>query len=107
MEPEENSLEDLILKGAVEVDSLDEDGNFLYRMTDNAKSIVPELIDGAVDIFYNDVKELWILGFLDMDIAETNPMITISEKALDPNAVKTLKKNLVRTLTFILKALHK
>ena len=107
MDIEPNSLDDLILRGAVEVASLDEDGNFVYRMTDKAKDIVPELVDSAVSSFYDNLKTLWVLGFVTMDIADVNPVVTLSEKALDSKAVSTLDKELVMTLTFILKALKK
>jgi hypothetical protein len=107
MEPEENSLEDLILRGAVEVASLDDNGNFVYRMTDKAQEIVPELIESTVGLFYEDLKELWVLGFVNINIDEENPMIHIAEKALNPLAVSELDTRLLMTLTFVLKALEK
>ena len=106
MSLEPNSLDDLILRGAVEVDSLDEDGNFLYRLTENVNEVAPELVDKALDKFYDDVKALWIKGYIDMDISSDNPMITLTEKSLIPEEIEKLDRKLALSLSFIIKALR-
>lgn len=106
MEPEKNSLDDLILKGAVEVYGIDDDGNFIYRLTEKVHEVAPELVDTAMDKFYDDLKTLWILGYIDMDIADINPTITLTEKALNSDEVDKLEDKLATSLSFVIKALR-
>jgi hypothetical protein len=104
--PEPGSLDDLILRGAVEVSSLDEDGNFLYRITEKAQEVAPEFIQSASNALYEDLRTLWVLGYVNMDIDSINPMITLTEKALDRSEVEKLDVKLIRSLAFIVKALR-
>lgn len=100
-----STLDDLILKGAVEVDSIDDNGNFLYKFTEDAKDLAPDIFNKATDSFYNDLLELWTHGFVSMDFTSANPLITITEKAFDMDEVIKLSKKLVITLGFIIEAL--
>ncbi len=99
-------LEELILKGAIEIAGLDlETGEPLYNITHKMKDINPELHNEFTTYFSQEAMTLWEFGFISMDITSKNPIINITPKALDADAVAKLDKNHQYTLKEIIRIL--
>ena len=98
-------LEQLILDGAVEFAGLSESGEVLYNFTTNLKEVRPDLYDQVIDIQRRELLFLWTKGFLSMDITENNPMVTVTDKALDIEEVNKLPEHYRIMILEIAKAL--
>lgn len=84
-------LEKLILDGMVEFAGLDQKtGEMLYSFTDKAMRSNPDFFTTVMDSQVRDIYSLWERGFLDMNIAESNPLVRITKKALDRKEVDGL-----------------
>lgn len=102
---EDEYFDELILSGAVEVAGIDEDGNFLYTVTDKMQEIDPEFKERAHEIFLLEVRALWQMGFLDMDPTSNNPSVRVTERIADEDAISRLSPPLRTTLRWIIQAL--
>jgi hypothetical protein len=101
---EDKIFEDLILSGALEPSGMDIDsGEMLYNFTDKLETVNPELHSEFSRYFSTEVYGLWENGFLDMDVTDKNPKISITLKALDPKQVAKLDKNKQYTLKEIIR----
>lgn len=99
-------LEELILQGAVEIAGLDmETGEPLYNITHKMKDVNPSLHDEFVNYFSSEAMALWEFGFITMDITVKDPVVRITKKALDKDAVSKLDKNHQYTLKEIIRIL--
>lgn len=99
-------LEELILKGAIEIAGLDlETGEPLYNITHKMKDVHPSLHNEFTNYFSQEAMALWEFGFISMDITLKNPIVSITPKALDPDAVSKLDKNHQYTLKEIIRIL--
>ena len=105
-EDEDALLEQLILSGALEVAGIDIDtGEPVYNFTEKLIDISPELHNEVSAYFSSETMFLWQEGFLDMDITEKNPIIRLTQKALDEIAVSNLNKDRQYTLKEIIRIL--
>ncbi len=99
-------LEELILQGAVEIAGLDmETGEPLYNITQKMKDVNPDLHNEFVNYFSSEAMALWEFGFITMDITLKDPVVKITKKALDSEAVAKLDKNHQYTLKEIIRIL--
>ena len=74
-------LDNLILDGSVEVSGLDmETGSFVYNFTPKLQENNPELFESVMSIFYSIVLQLWERGYVDIDLEDEDPMITLTDK---------------------------
>lgn len=86
-------IEDLILKGGIEPAGIDPmTGEFLYSFTPKIKEIMPDLYDDHISSVNSEVMGLWEKGYLNIDLFEKDPIISLSEKALDYDEVMKLSK---------------
>ena len=103
----EDKIEELILAGAVEVAGIDsKTGEFLYSFTDKISEVDPEIARHSERMFHETVAFLWELGFLNIDMSEDNPLVSLTEKALDEEAVASLDVNTKLILNSIIEALR-
>jgi hypothetical protein len=94
MSNEDNIIDDLILQGALEVAGIDsKTGEFLYSVTPKLKDIMPELYEEHLNTVNGEIMKLWENGFVDIDFNEDNPIVWLSPKANDPEAVASLSKD--------------
>ena len=101
---EQSMFEDLILSGALEVAGVDIDtGEMLYNFTDKLKDINPKLHNEFSTYFSTEISGLWENGFIEMDITEKNPMVSLTKKALDEKEVNKLDKQKQYTLKEIIR----
>ena len=84
-------FDELILSGAIEVAGIDtESGQFTYSFTPQAKEIAPELYNKSQEIFQDIVKDLWVKGFLSMDIQNQNPIVKMTDLIFNKLAISQL-----------------
>lgn len=104
MHDEDDFIDDLILKGALEVVGIEEGtGEALYGFTNKLIEIDPKLHAKFVDHFYEDMMFLWENNFIAMDVTETNPVVSVTPKAFDEFAVFGLDANKKQTLATLIK----
>lgn len=86
-------IDDLILSGALQVSGVDsETGEFLYQFTPKLKEIHPALYDEHVTHVNGELMRLWEKGFLDINIADENPIVKLTEKAFNEDELSKLPK---------------
>ena len=98
-------LEELILKGALEVDGLTDSGTFLYKFTDKLKDIEPGLFDAIQKRMYREIMLLWESGFVTMDVTEDNPVVNLTDKAFDKDALDKLPEQIRANLIALMKSM--
>ena len=92
-EMHEEIMEKLILSGALQIAGVDtETGGFLYQFTPKLKEISPELYEDHVNHVNKELMGLWEKGFLNINITDENPIVTLTEKALDESELSKLSK---------------
>jgi hypothetical protein len=88
---EEDQIERMILEGSLEVAGIDkETGEFLYTFTEKMADLYPELYHEAQTHFSKEMMVLWEQEFISMDVTDSNPIVSITEKALDQEEVDKL-----------------
>jgi len=98
-------IEKLILAGAVEVSGITADGEFTYSFTDKIKEVDAKLQERMDSMFIAEINELWELGFLNMNITESNPVVTLTERAMIEKERLGLEKRLQETLEYVMSIL--
>lgn len=84
-------IEKLILIGAMEVSGINaETGEFLYSFTDKLKEIDEKLFNYINESINDNINRLWVLGFLDIDFSKDEPMVRLTDKCTDQQAVDAL-----------------
>lgn len=103
---EDDAIDQLILSGALEVAGIDiETGEPMYNFTDKLLEVSPELHNEVSTYFSRETMSLWSEGFLNMDVTEKNPMVTLTEKALDDEELSKLSKESQTTLKEIIRVI--
>lgn len=89
MTPEE-WFEEMIMEGVIEFSGLDPNtGEMLYNFNEDLENIRPDLFEKMTHSMEEDIYKLWEKGFLAMNIADENPLVKITEKSLDENAINS------------------
>jgi hypothetical protein len=101
-----DEIDRLILSGGLEVAGIDiETGEPLYNFTEKLVDVNPELYREVSQYFSKEAMSLWSEGFLDMDVTEKNPMVSLTPKALDEQEVAKLTKDKQYTLKEIIRVI--
>jgi hypothetical protein len=101
-----DEIDKLILNGGLEVAGIDiETGEPLYNFTEKLLEVNPELHKEILEYFSHETMSLWSEGFLDMDVTEKNPMVSLTPKALDEEEIKKLTKDKQYTLKEIIRVI--
>lgn len=105
-DPEDENLDMLIQSGAIKPAGINpESGEMLYSFTPMLAQIDPDLDKKLKEHFYSEMLSLWEKGFIDMDVTVPNPIVYITDKALDPKQVATLSKEQQFNLKEVFRAL--
>lgn len=104
---EDYMIDQLILQGAMEIDALAEDGSPLYKFTPKMKELYPELYAEHMTIVNKEIMNLWEKGYLKVDIFSANPQVALTQKAIDMENIKNLKKEELDYLIQIVELLTK
>lgn len=100
-------LDALILKGLIEVNSIDpETGEFMYQVTPQLIEAMPWIAEETEQMFLELLDVLWIKGFVSMNKMEENPIVRITDKALDPDEVSKLTYEERMTLYSVMEAMR-
>jgi hypothetical protein len=100
-------LENLILEGAVEVAGIDrETGEPLFSFTDKLEEVAPHIFRQVMEEFHRDILDLWVDGFLEMNISDPQPLVKLTPRAFDEEAVSRLSKQQRLNLSEIIAALR-
>jgi hypothetical protein len=103
---EDDAIDQLILSGALEVAGIDmETGDPIYNFTEKLIEVSPELHKEVSIYFSRETMSLWSDGFLDMDVTEKNPMVTLTSKASDESEIDKLSKEKQHTLKEIIRVI--
>ena len=90
---EDKIIDNLILDGGLEVSAMDEHtGELLYSFTPKIQELMPDLYKEHIRTVNSDVMNLWEKGFLNLDLFEKDPIITITPKALNKEDIEGLSK---------------
>lgn len=108
MDPIDETIEALILSGAVEVVGVDsKTGEPLYKFNSSIKKIMPELYNEHLNEVNNDIMTLWEKGFLDIDLLSEDPLVMLTDKAFDDIEIEAIPRELQIGLTEIKRLLLK
>ena len=90
---EDQLIERLILDGGLEAVAIDqESGELLYSFTPKIQKLMPNLYEEHLNEVNSNVMNLWEKGFINVDFFAEDPLITLTEKALDPKSISELSK---------------
>lgn len=90
-DPIDDMIEKLILLGAMEVAGVDSiTGEFLYAFTPKFAEINPTLSREVNNSIQNSILDLWAEGFLEIDMTLAEPMVALTEKCFDNDAIARL-----------------
>lgn len=103
-DPRQEWFEQMILEGVIEFSGMDEEtGEMLYNFSPQIEETHPDLFEKVVSQIQQEIYVLWEKGFLSMNITAENPLVQITEKALDQEAIKTeLTRDEQRSLQIIM-----
>ncbi len=91
MEIEDQIILELVEKGALEITGTDEEtGEIIYKVTDKMKEVNPLLFEEHQNHVHDETMFLWETGFLNIDVTEANPVVRLTPKAFNPEAVAGL-----------------
>jgi hypothetical protein len=93
MDPIDETIEALILSGAIEVSGIDSKTQEpLYRFNSKIQKIMPELYREHLNEVNRDIMALWEKGFLSVDLLEEDPVVTLTDKAFYDDEIEDLSK---------------
>jgi hypothetical protein len=88
---ENEMIEKLILDGGIEAAGVDsQTGELLYAFTPKIKELMPELYEDHISSVNTEVMGLWEKGYINIDLFQKDPVITLSEKAFNKKEVEKL-----------------
>lgn len=91
MSTEEEIILELVEKGALQVVGTDtETGEIIYKVTEKMKDVNPLLFKEHLDNVHDETMFLWEHRFLDINVTEDNPIVKLTPKAFDPEAISSL-----------------
>lgn len=97
-------LDTLILEGALVIQGVDEDGEIMYGFTDKLAKIAPELYNEFMEMIHSSVMSLWEKGFIDMNVADEDPVVSPTDFGLDRNNWTNLDNNETQTMIALVKS---
>jgi len=90
---EQKIIDKLVLSGAMQFAGVDTNtGEMLYQFTPKLKEIMPELYKEHLNNVNKEIMGLWERGFVNVDLFAENPIVTLTEKALDQEEIESLSK---------------
>lgn len=81
MSSEEDIMQDLILKNAIQFAGVNENGEMLYSFTPKIKEVMPDLYNAHLNNVNAEVMNLWEKGFVNVDLMSQDPVVGLTKKA--------------------------
>ncbi len=91
-EKDEDVINYLLLNGALEPAGVSETGEPMYNFTPKLQHVLPELYKEHVKHVNSELMGLWEKGFINMDLFDDNPTVTLSNKAFDDTEISKLSE---------------
>lgn len=85
-------IDELLLNGSLEVSGITEDGSFTFVFTNKLKENDPDTYAAVTAHFYSLIAKFWEMGFLEFDVSEENPLVRLTDKAFDRQAISELSE---------------
>jgi hypothetical protein len=99
-------IDNLAINGYIEIDGIDsESGEFLYKVSDKLNELIPNWREKLTEAFLDEVYNLWVKGFVTMDITSIHPIVKLTEDAFDLEKVNSLSLEEKTTLSTIMAAM--
>lgn len=98
-------LDELILNGSIEISGLTDSGAFLYKFTNKLQQIDPDLYDAIRQRMYGEIMFLWQAGFIAMDVTVDNPIVKVTDKAFDKEALEELPEQIKANLIALIRSM--
>ena len=93
MDPVDETIEALILTGAIEIAGIDpKTQQPLYRFNPLIQKIMPELYDEHLKEINHDIMALWEKRFLNINFLEEDPSVTLTDKAFDQAEIDKISR---------------
>jgi hypothetical protein len=93
MDPIDETIEALIITGAIEIAGIDKKtGQPLYRFNESIQNIMPELYKEHLNEINRDIMALWEKGFLDINFLEEDPLVMLTDKAFDDVEIEKISR---------------
>lgn len=93
MNKDNSDIDKLILNGALEVAGVDSStGELLYTFTPKMKTVNKDLYEDHLNFVNSEIMKLWEMGYVNVDLMSTNPIVTLTSKALVPDELEKLTK---------------
>lgn len=88
---EDQIIERLILDGGLEAVAIDqESGELLYSFTPKIQKLMPQLYSEHLNEVNSNIMNLWEKGFINIDFFAEEPLITLTEKAVNQDSINEL-----------------
>jgi hypothetical protein len=108
MDPIDQTIDELILSGAVEIAAIDSiTGEPLYSFSPKIKEVMPKLYEQHMTEVNRDIMALWEKGFLNIEMLTDNPLVTLTDKAFIDDEIVKIPKELQLSLSEIKRLLVK
>jgi hypothetical protein len=108
MDPIDETIEALILTGAIEIAGIDSKTQQpLYKFSPIIQKIMPELYNEHLNEINRDIMALWEKGFLDINFLEEDPVVTLTNKAFDDIEIEKISREHQISLTELKRLLIK
>lgn len=105
-EIEDKIIEDLIISGALQFAGIDEQtGEMLYSFSNEIKTIMPELYNEHLKNVNKDIMFFWEQGYLDVDLFEDNPTVSLTNKGINEENLEALTNDQKRSFNEIKRVL--
>lgn len=105
-EIEDKIIENLIVSGALEFAGIDEQtGEMLYSFSNKIKTVMPELYNEHLKNVNQEIMFFWELGYLDLNLFEDNPMVSLTNKGLSQEGLESLTPDQKRSFNEIKRVL--
>lgn len=91
---DEKIIDMLVLSGALQMAGINEKtGEILYQFTPKLKEVMPDLYKEHLNHVNSEIMGLWEKGFVDVDLMSDNPIVTLTEKALQQEEIDKLSSS--------------
>jgi hypothetical protein len=93
MDPIDETIEALIISGAIEVSGIDSVTHQpLYKFNSKIQEIMPELYREHLNEVNREIMKMWEKGFLDVDLLSEDPLVTLTDKAFDDVEIEKISR---------------
>jgi len=101
---DQSRIEDLILDGSLEVSGMTDSGDITYTFKQVLEERHPDIYKEVMRLMYQNIAMFWEKGFLNFDFSESDPLVTITDKINDSDALESLSEMEKINLQIIVKA---